>query len=385
MNKLLLVFVFGLSANAWADYFSTPRKGTNFFNQTETAERFEAAHEYGFNLIRLTPSKWTGEGRDFLIGDADNYVSIPRSDLRKLIAALDAAKERGQKVILTMLSLPGCRWAQHNKNRYDGRLWRDQKYHHQVAKFWRDLAQELKGHPAVAGYDLINEPAPERVVPLGDWYTDDYQAWYDQLKGTAADLNLFYRRVIREIRKVDPQTPIIIESGFYATPWAFQVLDRMDDPRVLYSFHMYEPYSYTRYQQREFVYPGRIPIGENGSKLVEWDKEQLGEFLKVIHEWQQSRGVSSDRIYVGEFGVYRRHPGAAQYLSDLLRVINHFGWHWTYYSFREDTWIGMDYELGGAAMTAQWWEAHERGENPPRPYTKNNLFNAIREGFARKK
>jgi hypothetical protein len=54
------------------------------------------------------------------------------------------------------------RWAQNNNGKVDDRLWQDKGKWHDAARFWHDLAAALKDHPAVAAYNLINEPAPEK-------------------------------------------------------------------------------------------------------------------------------------------------------------------------------------------------------------------------------
>ncbi|WP_264377597.1 hypothetical protein [Wolbachia endosymbiont (group B) of Philonthus cognatus] len=54
-----------------------------------------------------------------------------------------------------MLSLPGSRWKQNNNDKDDLRLWSDQAFQKQAAKFWQDLAKELKDHPAIVGYNIL--------------------------------------------------------------------------------------------------------------------------------------------------------------------------------------------------------------------------------------
>jgi hypothetical protein len=54
------------------------------------------------------------------------------------------------------------RWAQNNNGKVDDRLWQDKGKWHDAARFWHDLAAALKDHPAIAAYNLINEPAPEK-------------------------------------------------------------------------------------------------------------------------------------------------------------------------------------------------------------------------------
>ena len=35
-----------------------------------------------------------------------------------------------------------------------------------------------------------------------------------------------------------------------------------------------------------------------------------------------------------------------KYMQDLISIFNQKGWHKSFYAFREDTWTGMNYELG---------------------------------------
>ena len=49
------------------------------------------------------------------------------------------------------------------------------------------------------GYNIINEPVPEMATA-------------------------FYTRVVSAIREVDPYTPIVLDSGFYASANAFSIL-----------------------------------------------------------------------------------------------------------------------------------------------------------------
>ena len=122
------------------DFWDTQRKGANFFNQRETRERLAAGADLGLQVIRLAPDKWTAAGRDFLIGNADAYSGISEQDFSRLRQILDEADTLNQKVILTLLSLPGARWRQHNEGRDDGRLWQDERYQEQALSFWKVLA-----------------------------------------------------------------------------------------------------------------------------------------------------------------------------------------------------------------------------------------------------
>ncbi|AWP29856.1 glycoside hydrolase family 5 protein [Paenibacillus sp. Cedars] len=377
-------------------FWNQQRKGTNFMNSESLPENYEAAKERYIEFIRLAPDKWAKDrdflfndqpdskpNRDFLIGNADQYEGLVEEDFAKLKGDLDAAEARGSKVVLTVLSLPGDRWRQFNNKKNDDRIWEDETYHEQAALFWRDLASRLKDHPAVIGYNLINEPHPETATGFHDFWTEDYAEWYKGVEGTAADLNKLYDTIVKAIRTVDSDTPIILNSGLYATPWAFQYLKPVQDDNVLYAFHMYEPYELTSQNKKKGLaieYPGKVKVGEQQTEK-EFNKETLKQFLEPVAKWAAEHNVPANRIIAEEFGINRMVTGADQYLADLISIFNEYGWHWAFYAFREDTWDGMDYEMGDKKPNWKYWEAIEKGEQPPRIEIDSPMWDALKEGL----
>ena len=57
-------------------------------------------------------------------------------------------------------------------------------------------------------------------------------------------------------------------------------------------------------------------------------------------------GILSNRILVAEFGISREVQGALEYLEDLISLFQHFKWSWLLFSFRDEEWDALDYELG---------------------------------------
>ena len=357
-----------LAAETKIDFWKSQRKGANFFNEVETAERFVAAKTIGIELVRLAPNKWKTRSRDFLIGDADRYTGLVEEDYRQLETTLNIADSVGVKVVLTMLSLPGCRWRQQNGDKDDDRLWRDRDYHLQVEDFWRALASRLKGHPSIVGYNILNEPHPGEELRNGEAHA-------------TADINAFYATVISAIREVDQETPIVLDGGNYASPDGFDQLVVSSDSLVLYSLHCYEPWDMTtlRANKGRYRYPEKIPGFESDSTRDSISgRAILEKILKPVIDWQKRNNIPSWRIYAAEFGCDRRILGVEKYLGDLVSIFNAQGWHWCFYSFREDTWDGMDYELGSKPLGAKYWEAVERGETPERKRFDNPIFDVLK-------
>ena len=394
MRRIFFALVIGivcLQSASGADliaFWDKPRRGANCFNESPPdAAYFQALRGYGATWVRLTFSKWPSSVRgsregDFLFGSLDEYRALVREDLETLRGVLDLAHAAGLKVVLVPLELPGARWVQLNDGEFDGPLWNDRNYWRQAAAFWRDLATALRDHPAIAAYNLVNEPVPERRGGLDEHAAPEtMRAWYQTVRGTARDLPAFYELLVREIRAVDARTPIMLDAGFYAAADAWNYWPAaLADPRLLYAYHMYEPWSATSApnmkRDKPYRYPGEAPFGPGTAR---WNATSVEGYLQQPVDWARRHGVAPNRLVAAEFGCMRRWPDCPQYLEDVLRALDADGVHWAFYSFRE-SWDGMDYELGAEKLPWQYWEAMEKGE----PYELKRGPNLVFEPIYRR-
>jgi hypothetical protein len=375
-----------LPSNKKIEFWNIQRKGANYFNVEPQEQWFKAAHGLGIEWVRMAYDKWKGEHRDFLMGDAGNFVGIVQEDLAKLTRVLNWARKYDIKVVITPLSLPGNRWIQNNEGRRDLRLWNERKYWQQAADFWLELAANLKRHPAVYAYNVLNEPTPELKTGIDEHGpVSRYVAWYAKYKGTSHDLPAFYEAVIAGIRQVDSETPVMLDAGWYAQPNAFVFWPGINDDNVLYSFHMYEPYDFTNHRnfrdKHNIEYPGKVPFA---GEQLEWNKQQIERYFSSFFAWANAQGIPTNRLVCGEFGCYRRNQGCREYLTDVIAVLNEHNVHWAFYSFREDEWDGYDYEVGTGGLGAVYWAAKDAGENPEVPRKDNLLFDVIKEQFSQR-
>jgi hypothetical protein len=368
------------------DFWNSPQHGGNSFNRLPPDQAyFDALSAYGASWVRLSYDKWKPAQRDFLLGNADRYEALPAVDLKQLRDTLDRAHTAGLKVVIAPLSLPGMRWSQNNQGQFDDRLWQDNDYAQQAARFWRDLARELKDHPAIAAYNLVNEPAPEKFGGLAEHASAErMQQWYAQARGGARDLPALYTQLIAAIREVDAKTPVMVDAGWYAGADAFGYWQApLQDDRVLYSVHMYEPYAATSapnlLRKLPIQYPGPAPFGGENQQ---WDAERVRQYLDLPLAWMQRMKLPPSRLAVGEFGCMRRLPGCSEYLEDVLTVTDRHRLHWAFYSFREDSWDGMDYELGSAKVPWRYWQAIELGTPDPLTRKATAEFEPIRRRLA---
>jgi endoglucanase len=113
-------------------------------------------------------------------------------------------------------------------------LWNDVRNQDRLTALWKEIARRYRGEPTILGYDLLNEPVTaggkEQWVALAN-------------------------RIVRAIREVDPWHVITVErlngknaDGSGAADTANDAdlnFFLVEDPNVLYEFHVYTPIEFT--------------------------------------------------------------------------------------------------------------------------------------------
>jgi len=315
------------------DYWKRLPRGVNMASKNPVAD-FEALRGYGGTLVRFGA---TGRPADFTFlvkGSGDNEAfDLSPANLAKVKDLAKSMEEKNLRLIISLADIPGRRWEFRKR---DCRIWDNKKFQDGFVMAWEAIANALKGSENIAGYDLINEPyLPAALVCKG-------------YRGTIDDLISLYKRTVEAIRKIDVRTPIILESPEMASAHTITQLPVYPaSSRVIYSFHYYEPFSYfsARENGGKLTYPGLIP--SSSGKQIFWDIGRHRQQLAPVIQWQRENSIESYRIFVGEFGVWRKAQGAQSYLQDLTKLFNEQGWPWAYYSFREDEWDNTDLEKEG--------------------------------------
>ena len=227
-------------------------------------------------------------------------------------------------------------------------VWVDETAQDAWVAMWHYTAERYRDNAVVAGYDLMVEPnAAGRSF---DIYEPD--EFYSEYANTLYDWNQLYPRLVAGIRAVDANTPILVSSmGWGAVRW-LPYLEPIDDPRIVYVVHQYEPqegYTHQEYPA-EISYPGRLDLDWDGQP-DEFGRDWLDGYLTAIDEFQAQYGVP---VAVNEYGLNRWTPGAAEFMQDEMalfeeRGMNHAFWifptSWQYYAEENDDfdyWHGAD-------------------------------------------
>ena len=200
------------------------------------------------------------------------------------------------------------------------RMFHDARFAECFVSVWHDIARRCKGRKRIYAYDLINEPFQRRpALPDGDYWS-------------------LQARAAREVRAIDPVTPIILESDGWDSPDAFSYMRALDLPDILYQAHLYTPHEYTHQGVGGRSTGAVYPNAEKG-----WDRDWLRRQLKPVRDFELRHDA---KIYIGEFSAAVWAPGAEAYLADAISIFEDYGWDWSYHAFRE--WQGWSVEHAGA-------------------------------------
>ena len=201
-------------------------------------------------------------------------------------------------------------------------------------RFWSDFAARLKHFdPDLTIMEIVNEPV---------------------FAGREAEWNIFNARLASAIRHSAPEHTIMTSGPNWGGIDGLRKLKLLDDPNVVYSFHCYDPFTFTHQgatwagpdvkplrgvpypSTPEAVtplltdleqYPGSKRMVENYGKQ-EWNKAKLAARFKQGIEWGARNKVP---LYCGEFGVYpayARPEHRANWFRDFGEVLaeNQIGW-----------------------------------------------------------
>lgn len=305
-----------------------------------TQEDFDRLAAWGANLVVIShPGLFTEEPPYRL--DPDVQANLDR--------LLDLAAEAGLYAVISFRTGPGrsefwAFWGEDTESDpengwfdpdyYNNRVWGDRAAQDAWVEMWRYTARRYRGNPIVVGYELMCEPNSNEVgsFPLGPaldiW---DPEEFHRRFRGTLYDWNQLYPRIVRAIREVDPDTPILIGgNGYSAVEW-LPYLEVLNDSHIVYVVHQYEPGLYTHqwWDSRDCTYPGRCDVDWDGEPEP-FDRNWLEGLFDTIDEFVAEHNVP---VAATEFGAMRWVPGVARFIRDELegfeaRGMNYAIWLW---------------------------------------------------------
>lgn len=172
---------------------------------------FDNIRALGMNVVRLPFAWWN------ILNDDG---SLRADAFTRLDWFVDCCAQRGLYVILDLHAARGSQNNQDNSGEMNGsQLWKNETWQDQMLYLWECVADHYKGNPAIAAYDLLNEPG-------GD------------LKSTGVVQWEYFDRLYEAIRAIDPEHIIMMESCW--DPEDLPAPDRYGWDNVVYQYHWYK-------------------------------------------------------------------------------------------------------------------------------------------------
>ncbi|MGD0093813.1 MAG: cellulase family glycosylhydrolase, partial [Planctomycetota bacterium] len=105
----------------------------------------------------------------------------------------------------------------------------------------------------------------------------------------------------------------------YSNPWNLEDYLKLNDPDIIYSFHMYTPHEYTHQQKdKPLDYPGN------------WGRAFLAEKMSPVLKFREKFNVP---LFCGEWGVVTLAPNYGQWLRDVAGILEENGLPWTHWAW----------------------------------------------------
>lgn len=317
-------------------------RGAMAGNQLTEEDLRHFAEVWNGNLLRLQIFEAARQDRPL-----EAYDAWLEERLQYLDRVLRACAKYGVMAVIDLHSPPGGQAFSAGYITARGRIFTDPAAQAKFVEVWQKITLRYRGHPAIWGFDLVNEP-------------DD-----SMLAESCMDWNILADHTARAVRAIDPDRTLIIEPNGWGGADAFAAFLPLDLPNIVYSFHFYQPMAFTHQgihgNPAGVTYPGII-AGEP------WDKARLERAMKPALDFAAKYRV---HMYVGEFSAIRIAPAgsAARYLQDVIAILEERGFDWTYHAYRE--WQGWSLEHEGPL------------DQPTRPVTPTDRLQVLTSWFAK--
>lgn len=332
---------------AWPPYRETPRP--------PNAAELEALRRVGFETVRLPV-----DPGPYMVFDGERREAV----YGMLFEAIRRIQAAGLKVIVDFH--PNSRHPVWGQNAIVAGL--EAPAFLAFSKAVEDMARRLHASGATnVAFELINEPRLKCKGP-------EQQLWQNMIT-----------RLVERARAGSPSLTLIVTGACISTPQGLVALDpaALGDRNLIYTFHYYEPFTFTHQGAQFIPWPdkyldelpwpaGSRPIDEPIALLTERivtmpglddaarTKAMTGARVNLqrfyasgagsaliekrfaeVRRWADRHGIPPQRIFIGEFGVWRKHanlPGArcedrARWLADTRAAAEKNGFAWAYFNY----------------------------------------------------
>lgn len=315
----LALLAHGINLNAWFTSWSSPASYATRFRPAEAAFLRRA----GFTVCRLPLAP------DLLFDPA--HPGRPKDATIYVESAVRMLLDAGLAVVFDPIHGPS------SSAEWESRLDHDPSFLAEVEIYWESLARHFA---AISTdrifFEVMNEPhlsARESVDP----------SWWQPVQ----------EALVAAIRRGAPSNTIVATGERWGGIDGLLDLKPLDDGNIVYSFHSYEPFTFTHQgaswagQVQEEL--SDIPYPSNPDAVVAslasltdpsararviqygkeaWNESRVRVWLSRAASWAATYHVP---VFCGEFGVYRKVAPPAdriRWIGDMRRTLESLGIGW---------------------------------------------------------
>lgn len=197
-----------------------------------TKADIDALAAWGFNHVRL-PMHYALYTAPVSEEPVTGQQTWREEGFRRTDELLSWLKANGMTVVLDLHAAPGGQGNDVNIADRDPAapsLWDDAANRDKMVALWRRLAERYKDEPAVAAYDILNEP---------NWGFHDAADRNGCRESGNAPLRELLQRTTRAIREVDTRHIVIIEGNCWGNNYRGVLDEGPWDDNLVVSFHKY--------------------------------------------------------------------------------------------------------------------------------------------------
>lgn len=300
MKNLTIGYQAGANLGGWISQFREAKK--EHFDSFITEADISQIASWGMDHVRL-PIDYS------ILEDDDNPFHYKEEGFAYIDRCISWCEKYKLNIILDLHRAAGYAFYTLGG---DNDLFEKEELQERFFFLWQTFAARYKRFGDNVAFELLNEI----VEP-------DSSRW-----------NKLSKRAVERIRQIDQDRLIIIGGNNYNSVFALKELDRIDDERLIYNFHFYEPHIFTHQKagwepamkELNFTihYPTTEEDGSNHQLMsesfkrgydfkVNMNKDYIKDCLRPALYFMAERNVS---LYCGEYGVINHAP-----MEDNLR------WH----------------------------------------------------------
>lgn len=310
-----------------------PENGALFFDRMLSA--FLAEEDIRF--IRSTGASCIRVAINYRHFEDDEFpFQYKEKGFAMLRALVDMCEKNDLYIIFDMHAIQGWQnthWHSDN-DRGISLFWQDACYQDRYYALMQEIARRFKDSPAVAGYELFNEPSSS--CRSGDYPFNMYENFHSDYER----FNRIVRTAVHKIRAVDRRHLIFVEGDSYGHNFAG--LEEPFDDNLVYSAHDYIVSSFGPGK-----YPGHYEMLHN-DRIEEdcfWNYEKQVEHILETEGWQFSEKYQVP-LWISEFGSQyctgtQDNSFRLSSMDDQLRAMNELQLHWTPWTYKDCGTMGL--------------------------------------------